>query len=280
MNRNAAIATFLAVGTALLAYFIMRFVPRIEPPHRLFYDSLVTNISGGKQRVDTVWSRVPDFTFTNQLGQKITWKDLEGKIVVADFFFTTCPTICPQMTRNMKQLQSAIKPQRKVGVKDTGFVHFISFTVDPERDSEAALKHYADRYQINPQNWWLLTGDKKEIYQLALNGMKLGITEGPVDTQFIHPQKFVLIDKERVIRARKDAQGNVRIYNGLEEADVKALAEDIVLLSLEKDPHKKFFLQGKLELIAIVFVLVAIGLVVLFSYLKKEKKNAALAQKE
>jgi len=277
MNRKAALGTFLALGTALLAYFIMRFVPRIEPPQRLFYDSVRTVVNGGREKNDTVWSRVPDFEFTNQLGQKISWKDLQGKIVVADFFFTTCPSVCPRMTMQMKQLQRAIKPQKKVGVKDTGFVQFLSFTVDPERDSVEALKHYADKYGIDPKNWWLLTGDKKEIYELALRGMKLGITEKAVTADFIHPQEMVLIDKERVVRARRDADGNVLLYHGLDTADVKRLAEDIVLLSLEKDPHKKFFLAGKLELIAVVFVLVGIGLVLLFGYMKKEKKNESLS---
>ena len=280
MNRNAAIATFLAIGTALLAYFVMRFVPRVEPPHRLFYDSVSTRIADGKQIHDTIWSKVPDFEFTNQLGQKVSWKDLQGKIVIADFFFTTCPVVCPRMTQHMKNLQGAIKPQKRVNVKDTGFVHFLSFTVDPERDSVEALKKYADKYQINPQNWWLLTGDKKQIYDLALNGMKLGITEGTVDASFIHPQKFVLIDKDRVVRARKDSLGNVRLYDGTNPADVRAVAEDIVLLSLEKDPRKKFFLAGKLEIIAVVFVLVALGLVLMFAYLKKEKRNEPLPTKK
>ena len=105
--------------------------------------------------------------------------------------------------------------------------------------------------------------------------MKLGIAEDSVDADFIHPQKFVLIDKDRVIRARKDALGNIRIYNGMDEQDTKALAEDIVLLSLEKDPRKKSFFAGKIEIIAVVLFLVATGLVLLFSYLKKERKNGS-----
>ena len=272
MNRSAALASFLAVGVALIAYFIMRFAPKTEPPHRLYYDTVVTSVSGGKEKNDTVWSKVPDFEFTNQLGQKVSWKDLQGKVVVADFFFTTCPVICPEMTNNMRELQRSIKNSKKVGVKDTSFIQFLSFTVDPERDSVAQLKKYADRFQIDPENWWLLTGDKKQIYDLALKGMRLGISEKIVDTDFIHPQKFMLIDKDRVVRARKDHQGNFRIYNGRDSSDVKALAEDIILLSLEKDKKKKFFLADKLPLIAIVFVIAAIGFLVMLRLLKKEKR--------
>jgi len=273
MNRGAALATFLAVGVALLAYFFMRFVPRTEPPHQLFYDSITTTVSGGKEKDDTIWSKVPDFEFTNQLGQKVSWKDMQGKVVVADFFFTTCPVICPQMTTHMRDIQRSIKTDKKVGDKDTSFVQFLSFTVDPERDSVAALKKYADRFQIDPQNWWLLTGNKKEIYDLALNGMKLGITEKAIDTSFIHPQKFILIDKNRVVRARRDSLGNVRIYDGRDSNDIELLKQDIVLLALEKDKTKKFFLADKLDLIAIVFAIAIVGLVLMVRVLKKEKRD-------
>ena len=134
------------------------------------------------------------------------------------------------------------------------------------------LKKFADRFQINPQNWWLLTGDKKQIYDLALNGMKLGINETEVDSAFIHPQQFVLIDKDLVIRARRDSLGNVDLYNGLDSNDVKNIAEDIILLTLEKEKNKKFFLADKLPLIGIVLgvaVILVTGMVVLF----KKKKN-------
>ena len=115
MNKNAAIATFLAIGVALIAYFIMRFVPTVTPPHRIFVDSVTLKISVGKKKTDTIWKKVPDFQLTNQLGQQVSWKDVEGKIVVVDFFFTTCPTICPAMTKNMKLLQDVIRKNNKVG---------------------------------------------------------------------------------------------------------------------------------------------------------------------
>jgi len=274
MNKNAAIATLLSVGIALIAYFIMRFVPTVTTPHRVFVDSVVSKVAGGKQKSDTVWKKVPDFNLTNQMGQQVSLKDLKGKIIVADFFFTTCPTICPSMTRNMKLLQDVIKKNNKVGDRSADFVQFISFSVDPERDSVPRLKEYADRYQINPHNWWLLTGSKKEIYDLARNGMMEGLDQTNVDSAFIHPQRFYLIDKDHVVRARKDELGNVHMYYGLDSNDIRTLAEDIVLLSLERDPNKKFFLAGKLELIAVIFVLVAIGLVLFFKYLKKEKKRS------
>jgi protein SCO1/2 len=169
-------------------------------------------------------------------------------------------------------LQDAVKNNNRFGKRDPEFVQFVSFTVDPVHDTVEVLKRYADRYSINPQNWWLLTGSKKEIYDLALNGMHLGINDTEVDTAFIHPQKFVLIDKDRVIRSRRDESGNPVLYNGLDSADIKNIAEDIILLTLEKDRKKKFFLADKLPLIGVVFgiaILLITAMVVLF----KKKKN-------
>ena len=172
----------------------------------------------------------------------------------------------------MKRLQDAVKRNVRTGPDDADFVQFISFTVDPQHDSVAQLKKFADRYQINPQNWWLLTGDKKQIYDLALNGMKMGINDTEVDTTFIHPQQFVLIDKERVIRSRRDEHGNVQLYNGLDSSHVKNIAEDIILLTLEKEKNKKFFLADKLPLIGIVMG-VAVILITMMMVLFKKRKN-------
>jgi protein SCO1 len=275
MNKTALYGLLIGVFIPVMAYFIMKFIPTNEMPHRLFVENIETKVQNGKQVTDTVWQKVPDFELTNQLGKKVSWKDLEGKIVVANFFFTRCPVICPKMTKNMKRLQDAVKKNVRAGPKDADFVHFISFTVDPLHDSVAELKKYADRFQINPQNWWLLTGDKKQIYDLALHGMKMGINETEVDTAFIHPQQFVLIDKERVIRSRKDALGNVDLYNGLDSNDVKNIAEDLVLLTLEKQKNRKFFLADKLPLIGVVMgiaVLAVTGMLVFF----KRKKSYEL----
>lgn len=271
MNKTALYGLLLGVFIPVMAYFIMKFIPTNEMPHRLFFDSVETKVEKGKEVIDTIWHKVPDFKLTNQLGQQVSLKDLEGKIIVADFIFTRCPVVCPKMTKNMKRLQDAVKKNVRSGPKDADFVHFISFTVDPLHDSVPEIKKYADRYQINPQNWWLLTGDKKQIYDLALHGMKMGINDTEVDTAFIHPQQFVLIDKERVIRSRRDAHGNVDLYNGLDSNDVKNVAEDIILLTLEKQKNKKFFLADKLPLIGVVMGIAVILVSLLMAFFKKKK---------
>jgi len=282
MNKKALLGIIIALIIPVVAYFIMRAVPTVIPPQRIFYDSVTTKIVKGKEVNDTMWSHVPDFSFTNQMGQKVSWKDMmykrndsmsEGKIVVIDFFFTHCPTICPTMTKNMKLLRDNIKTNNLVGDREANFVQFLSVSVDPERDSVPELKKWADRFQVNPENWWLLTGNKKEIYDWAKNGLRLGVVDGGnVDSNFMHPQLFMLLDKDRVIRARKDKDGNVQMYNGLDSNSLRNIAEDIVLLSLEKDPKKKSPLAGELELIAVVFAVAAIGVILLVTLMKREKK--------
>jgi protein SCO1/2 len=272
MNKTAFYGLLLGLFVPVIAYFIMRFIPPANVmPSRLFYEDVRTTVKNGKETEDTIWSKVPDFRLRNQFGKEVSWKEMEGKIVVADFFFTRCPVICPQMTHNMKRLQEAVKNNNKAGSRDPDFVQFLSITVDPEHDSVPQLKQYADRFEINPQNWWLLTGTKKQIYDLAMNGMKLGINETEVDTAFIHPQKFILIDKDRVIRARKDSLGNPKLYNGRDTNDVKNIAEDIILLRLEKDKKKKFFLADELPLIGVVMGVAIIGVVILTVVLKNRK---------
>jgi len=203
----------------------------ISMPPRYYADSVMNKVVNGKSTTDTIWHQVANIRLTNQLGREISLDDLKGKIIIADFFFTRCPTICSTLTRNMKGLQDALKlkdPRRRI---NTDFVQFLSFSVDPERDSVAALKKYADKYGINHDSWWMLTGQKKAIYDFALNELKLGLQDGEnVDSNFMHTGKFILLDKERVVRG---------YYDGLDTVSLSKLAEDLTLLMLEKDKKKK-----------------------------------------
>jgi protein SCO1/2 len=151
-------------------------------------------------------------------------KELEGKILVVDFFFTSCPSICPTLTRSMKKIQDAFN-------KTDTILRYVSITVDPVRDSAARLKAYGDKFNINHDTWWMLTGEKKDVYDLALNEFKANIAqEEGVDTNFIHTDKFFLLDKNRVVRGW---------YSGLDSAHLDRLINDAVLLMMEKDKSKK-----------------------------------------
>jgi len=248
MNKKAFYALMLALLLPLVSYFVVKYFSdqTVVVPGHYLPDSVIEKVVDGKKVNDTQWHVLPDFSLTNQAGKKISWSDVGNRIVVADFFFTHCPTICVPMTKNMKRLQESIKNSDKVGDREPDFIQFLSFSIDPERDSVAQLKKYADKYQINPENWWLLTGDKKSIYDLAVNDVKIAITDGAGDDSvFNHTDHFVLIDKNRNIRG---------YYHGLDSAALAKLSEDIIFLSLEKDRTKKSVFEGKLELIAIVLL--------------------------
>jgi protein SCO1/2 len=265
MNKNAVLGLLIALLLPLTGYFIIKGMTTrtVQVPRHYIPDSVINRTVDGKAVTDTIWHQIPDFSLTNQLGKQVSWSDIGNKIVVADFFFTKCPTICPALTMNMKRLQDGITSGKRVGNQRADFVHYLSFSVDPERDSVSRIKAWADRFGINPEQWWLLTGNKKQIYDLSINHMKLAAIDGEgVDTGFIHTDFMVLIDKRRNIRG---------YYHGLDSADLHRLSRDIIFLSLEKDPGRKKFWEGKLELIAIVFGLTVGGIFVLMHFLKKEK---------
>ncbi len=263
MNQKALYAVMLAMLLPLTAYFIVKRQSEkaVMMPRHYLPDTTMETVKQGKKVVDTVWHKVGDFRFINQDGKTITWDSLKGKIVIADFFFTRCPTICPGMTRNMKRLAESIHNGQRVGDKTNKLVHFLSFSIDPDRDSVERLKYWANRFQIDPEQWWLLTGNKKEIYNLALNEIKIGVEDGEgVDTNFVHSDKFVLIDSNRHVRG---------YYDGLDSASLANLSEDLVMLTMEKDPNKKSFFAGKLQLIAVVFLLAIFGVGLLMYLIRK-----------
>ncbi len=265
MNKKAFYALLLALFIPLVCYFVVKTYSdsAIVMPRHYLPDTVITSTKKGKPVTDTVWHKLADFTFTNQLGEKVSLNQLHGKIIVADFFFTHCPTICPGLTLNMKQLQDSITNARRVGTKTPDFLHLLSFSIDPERDSVSRLKQWADRFQVNPDQWWLLTGEKKKIYDMVIDEMKVGLVDGHgIDTSFIHSDFFVLIDTNRHIRG---------YYHGLEDEDLARLSNDIILLTMEKDHSKKSFLSGQLPVIAMAFLVAFIGVGTLLLFLKKRK---------
>lgn len=164
---------------------------------------------------------VPKFELTDQNNKKISNADYLGKVYVVEFFFSTCPTICPIMNQNMLKLQDEFYGNPKFGIA--------SVTIDPEHDTPAVLKAHADQLGVKNYNWHFLTGDKKYIYDLALKGFNLYAGENDKQAGgFEHSGLFALIDKEGNIRCRKDSFDNpILYYDGLEESGIKMLKEDI-----------------------------------------------------
>src|SRR5690606_12215725 len=176
--------------------------------------------------------KVPAFSFINQDGKMISNEDYLGKVYIVEFFFSTCPTICPRMNSNLVQIQNEFKDFEDFGVA--------SFTINPEYDTPEILKQYAEKYGITNPNWHLLTGDKNTIYKLSNEGFNLYTAEEEdVAGGFEHSGNFALIDKNGFIRSRQDDFGNPIIYyrgivseeekvddDGSKE-EISALKEDI-----------------------------------------------------
>jgi protein SCO1/2 len=160
---------------------------------------------------------IADFKLTDQDGDIKTTADWNNKIVIVDFFFSHCPSVCPKMTNSLKTVQEAYKDDPTI------LLHSIS--IDPERDSATQLRKYADQYEINTKNWSLLTGNKKDIYKMARNSFMIVATDGdggPDD--FIHSEKLVLIDTKKRIRG---------YYDGTSSKEVNQLIRDIKKLKNE-----------------------------------------------
>nr|WP_298995671.1 SCO family protein [uncultured Allomuricauda sp.] len=208
---------FGAVLLGLSAVIVYLFYNALQPEQKLpvYQPSMVS-----QELVDSTlhykkkYHTIADFELTNQNGESITQEDYANKIYVADFFFTTCPTICPIMTKNMAQIQGSI-------LEDSD-VLLLSHSVTPDIDSVAQLKKYALEKGVVDSKWNLVTGDKKQIYELARKSYLAVKTDGdggPYD--MIHTENFILVDKERRIRG---------FYDGTNSEDIEKLLEDLKIL--------------------------------------------------
>ena len=180
---------------------------------------------------------IDDFSFINQDNETITKDSLTGSIYVANFFFTSCPSICPIMTRNMSYLQD------KLSVFPN--IRFLSHTVDPVNDTPDKLKSYVNLMQqkninINLSNWDFVTGDKDKLYESAANYFVNASVDSLAPGGFLHSEYFILIDKQGRVRSGIDKNGNaVGAYDGTNEVQMKDLINDInVLMAEYKRPLK------------------------------------------
>lgn len=270
MNKKALIAISIAVFIPLISYLILKTASdnAVVVPNHYLPDSIVNVVKDGKMTTDTVWHKVANIRLVNQLGDTVNLYDIKGKIIVADFFFTSCAYICPKLTQNMLKLQrSFMKGGDPMSQTDTSIVQFVSFTIDPERDSVEKLKQYADKFGVDHDSWWFLTGEKDSIYNFIFRELKVDKydAEGPLDPNFAHTQRFVLLDKDFNVRG---------YYNGLDSASLGILAKDIGVLMLEKSTNPEplpFDPKQMAVFFAITFVVVIVIVFVLFRKRKTEK---------
>ena len=211
---------FLGISVGVSLVILALFYNALTPEERLpIYQPAMVNyelVDSSLQHVKK-YHKIAPFSLINQNGATITQKAYENKIYVADFFFTTCPTICPKMTANMGLLQEALKENDQVGL--------LSFSVTPQIDSVAQLKKYALEKGVIDSKWNLLTGDKKQIYELARKSYLAVKNDGDVGPHdMIHTENFVLVDPEKRIRG---------FYDGTDTVAMETLLSDIELLQQE-----------------------------------------------
>jgi protein SCO1 len=177
----------------------------------------------GKTITDTIYHTIPDFKVLNQDSQIISQDALNGKIYVADFFFTSCPTICPITEANMLKVQKKFKDQPDLKI--------ISFTIDPRHDSAYVLKEYASRLGADTKQWYFVRGDADQTYELAQKGfLSSALKDSASPGGYAHSGAFILVDKEKRIRG---------IYNGTDSTDVNRLIRDIPVLLEEYRTKQK-----------------------------------------
>lgn len=208
---------FLGVFFVLSAVILTLFYNALKPKKSLpIFNPADVNpeLVDSTVQYKSKYHTIADFSFVNQNGDTITQKDYEGKIYVADFFFTTCGSICPKMSVNLEEVQKAFARNPKVKL--------LSHTVFPETDSVPVLKAYAKKHNVIDAKWNLVTGDKKEIYAMARKSylaVKLGKPSELYD--MVHTENFVLVDTKRRVRG---------FYDGTNKEDIQKLIEDINFL--------------------------------------------------
>jgi protein SCO1/2 len=178
-----------------------------------------TKTVNGQTVTDTVYQTIPDFKFVNQYGDSAGSKNLTGDIYVADFFFTSCPSICPVMQRNMLNVYNAFK--------DSSNFKIISFTIDPKHDTAPVLKQYADKLGVTGNTWWFLRGAKDSVYQLAAKNYLVSVSQDSTQAGgYIHQGYFVLVDKQKRVRGAYDGTDMKQVEQLI--ADIKTLKTELV----------------------------------------------------
>lgn len=172
----------------------------------------------GKIVYDTIFHQIPEFRYQNQDGEWVDNSKVKGRVFIADFFFTSCPSICPKMTSQLKRLQ--------ILTEDIPELRFLSFSIDPEVDQPEVLRKYIQEYGVSTRNWDFLTGDEEETHELGVKGF-LVHAESDEDAPggFAHSPSFVLVDRDGLIRG---------IYDGTSTEDVDQLNKDIRRLLKEE----------------------------------------------
>lgn len=265
MSKTALYGLLIALAIPIVSYLWLQQASThaVVMPRHYVLDTVIENVVNGKQQTDSVWHTTNNIALVNQNGDSVHLYDKSGKILILDFFFTSCGSICPKMTSNMSKLQKSFAKGGEVRNKiDTSIVQFMSISVDPERDSVSRLRAYANNMGVISDNWDMLTGNRDSIYAFAFNELKVDkFAEGPISPDFVHTNRFVLIDKKMQVRG---------YYDGMDSVSLLKLAKDVGYLMLEKDKAKKSAVFQQIVDLSWLWLLIAV-LVGGFVYLMTQK---------
>jgi protein SCO1/2 len=269
MNKKAFLAVSITLLIPLLSYFLVKYESgkAVVMPRKYLLDSVRTLIKDGKQTDDSIWHTTANIRLVNQLGDTVNLYDIKNKSIIMDFFFTSCASICPTLTKNMANLQRGfLKGGDPMHAPDSSVVQFVSFSIDPERDSVARLKAYADKFGVKHDNWWFLTGNKDSIDNFAFQELKVDkFSTEPIDPNFVHTSRFVLLDKYYVVRG---------FYNGLDSNSLNQLARDAGLLMMENNvDHPEPLPFDPVELGLFLLITAVIVVTAMRFIFKKRKQN-------
>jgi protein SCO1/2 len=221
MNRSSEGKKYLLLFSLLLVPgLVLIFLSKSEHSFVTLPYYGPKELADSAEGTDTLYHKVPDFEFINQYGVEVTMADFEGDILVVDFFFTTCPTICPIMTKQMTRLQWMLE--------DPAYddVSFLSHTVNPSHDTPEVLLEYAEEEGADLERWTFVTGDQEEIYTQGVKGYLISSQEDEAAPGgFLHSSMFVLLDRDRHIRG---------YYDGTSSKEVDDLVTDIKMLKKEE----------------------------------------------
>ena len=213
------VSFFVIFFTSVLVAYFMYFKPEEDLP--IYQPSRLNPALVDPSALRAEDHRILDFELVNHLGDTVRLADVEGQILVVDFFFSRCATICPLMTRNLQRIHDRLDPQMPVRI--------LSHSVTPQADSVSVLNRYAEKHGANPDLWWFLTGEKKEIYKLARRSYFSCLDEGDGGFQdFVHTENIVLVDEKGRLRG---------FYDGTDSKGMSQLFNDLQIL-LEKKSDK------------------------------------------
>jgi protein SCO1/2 len=225
-NSIAKAAVFIVL-LVIPATIYLYFIAQLKSLPKLGYfgpRDAISKTVDGELVTDTLYHKVPEFSFINQNNQVITDNHFKGRVYVADFFFASCQSICPIMSSQLERVQAKYRDNDQLGI--------LSHTVDPESDSVAVLRSYASLHEALDNKWEFITGNKKEIYEIARKGYFVSASEGDGgEEDFIHSPYFVLVDTKKHLRG---------FYDGTDSLEVNKLLVDIdILLAESKKQNKK-----------------------------------------